>query len=93
MNGTEPVRYQALVTAIMSIVATLLAFGIINWTDVQVNALQASIVACLPLVVGMVNRILAETTRSKVTPLIDPRDNLLRSLVPMKPIGDDEGSP
>lgn len=89
MNGEptglrrEPVRVASLVTAIMAIVAALIAFNWIEWNEAQVSAFEASLVAALPLIVALVQWVANEVARARVTPLNSPRANDGTPLVPL----------
>lgn len=89
----EPVRYASIITGIMSVVAALIVFGYLSWSEEQVETFQAMLVAVMPLVIAGVATVRNEVARSQVTPVADPKDNLGRPLVPLLPVGDDEGTP
>ena len=76
----EPVRTATLVTAAMAVVAMLIAFNVLDWNDAQVTTFEASLVAVLPLLVGVVQVVMGEIARAKVTPLSNPRDADLEPL-------------
>jgi hypothetical protein len=66
----------------MSIIAVLVGFGVLAWTDAQVGLFGAMLIACLPLVPGAYAWFRKEFLRSQVTPVNNPHDNEGRRLVP-----------
>lgn len=79
--SNEPVRTGAIITAVMSVIATLIAFGLIEWTDTQVSQVEAMLVAVLPVLLGVINTALAEIARRRVTPLANAKDDFGVKLV------------
>lgn len=70
----EPVRTASLVTAIMALIAALGAFGYLTWTEAQVTAFEQALVVCIPIVLALVQWVLSEVARARVTPNNSPRD-------------------
>ena len=69
---SEPVLTAGgIVGAILSIVAALIAFGVVDWTPEQVGALEAALLSIVPLALSVGAAYLA---RQRVTPLARPRD-------------------
>ena len=74
----------ATITAVMSVVTALIAFGIINWTDAQIEAFQAVLVAVIPLIINAVA--IVAVGRRDVTPVDDPRSRDGEPLVPISTV-------
>jgi len=75
----EPVLTAGVVVgAILSVVTALIAFGVVDWSEQQVSALEAALVSIVPIVLSVAGAYLA---RGKVTPVSDPHDNDGRPLV------------
>ena len=72
MNREPVLTAGAIVGAILSLVAALVAFGVVDWSEEQIGALEAALVAIVPMVLSLVGAWLA---RRQVTPVSDPRDN------------------
>ena len=72
INNEPVVTAGAIIGAIMAALTAMVALGVIDITPEQVSAIEALLVALVPLILSVVGAVVA---RRYVTPVANPRDN------------------
>lgn len=76
----EPVMTAgAVIGAIMAVLTALVALDVISITPEQISAVEAVLVAVVPLLLSLIGAVVA---RRYVTPVANPRNNAGEQLVP-----------
>jgi hypothetical protein len=79
MQNEPVITAAAAVGALMSILAALVALGVIDLSPDQMGAIEKAIVAVVPIALSLIGAWIA---RKQVTPLSNPRDDQGRKLRP-----------
>jgi hypothetical protein len=79
MQNEPVITAAAAVGALMSILAALVALGVIDLSPEQMGAIEKTIVAVVPIALSLIGAWIA---RKQVTPLSNPRDDQGRKLRP-----------
>ena len=76
----EPVlKWSALTGLVNALVVLLVSFEFVSWTPEQIGTIESLMIALGGLLVPV---IIAFFPRAKVTPLVDPRDDMNIPLIP-----------